>query len=402
MNRPARAPVTRAAFRKEILHCWRDRSLLLLVFVGPLLLAAITTLAFRNISTGNAANIGVVSTDSGGITATLVNKVMPSVAVGRTDIVRPVIVSSYSQAVQETREGKLAAAIVIPANFTAQITAGRNPAITLITGSDNSVGVPVAQSVVQGFVAQIVANRLGVHLAVTGPHATHVTPALLSKAENLPPLITITTTDVGASTVQPVDYIGPSMLMLALFFCGQIAARALVSERRRGTLSRILMTGVPLRNVLLAKYITAFLVAAASAVVLLGALSIFGARFGPLGALTVLVALTAAAMVGVSSLIVLAARTEEQAVGLSTVAVFVLALLGGNFVPLSHIPPLLSKLALLTPNGWALRGFAYLSLAPSDPFSAIAQQLIVLACFALAAGIPAIVLSRRMARRPHA
>jgi ABC-2 type transport system permease protein len=399
MSRPDRAPATRAALWKEVLHSWRDRSLVLLVFVGPLVLAIITTLAFQRISTGNADDIGIVTSDNGGITTSLVGRVMPSVTIGRTAIVRPVPVASYAKAVQETAAGDLAAAIVIPAGFTAEITAGKDPSITLITGTDNAVGVPVAENIVQSFVSQVVANRLGVQLAVTGPHATRLTPALLGEALKFQPAVKIVTTDAGSATVNPASYFGPSMLMLALFFCGQIAARALVSERRRGTLARLVMTGVPVRKVIVAKYVTAFVVAAAAAAVLLGTLALFGASFGNPGAMIVLTGLTGAAMIGVSSLIVMVARTEEQAAGLSTVAVFVLALLGGNFVPFSHTPPLLQKLSLLTPNGWALRGFAYLSLSPSNPFSAIAPQLVALACFALVAGVPAVVITRRMAWR---
>ena len=40
---------------------------------------------------------------------------------------------------------------------------------------------------------------------------------------------------------------------------------------------------------------------------------------------------------------------------------FVLGIVGGSLVPLSELPPGLLRLTLLTPNGWALRGFAELS-----------------------------------------
>jgi ABC-2 type transport system permease protein len=399
MSKATRAPAARAAAWKEALHSWRDRSVVMLVFVAPLLMAAITSLAFQHLNNGNAADIGIVTRDHGAITTAFVKKALPSVTVGQTSLVRPIAVPSYADAVRETANGDLAAAIVIPDDFSSQVASGKNPPVTLITGNDNSVGVPLAETAVRSLVSQVTANRLGVQLAVTGPHAARLTPALIRDAVNFPQVIRITQNSVGSNTLRPASYFGPSMLILALFFCGQIASRALVSERRRQTLDRIVMTGASLGSIILAKYVTAFVIGAASAVVLLGTLSAFGATFGSLGALAVLIGLTAAAMIGLSSLVVLVARTEEQAASLSTVMVFVLAILGGNFVPLSHIPPLLEKLSLLTPNGWALHAFAYLSLAPSDPLSAIAPQLIALACFALALGAPAIVLARRMAWR---
>jgi ABC-2 type transport system permease protein len=391
------APTVRAALWKEALHTWRDRSIILLVFIGPLLMAGIISFAFQRIDSGNAADIGIVTSDRGSITTEFIDKTLPSLTIGHTTLVHAIMVPNYNTAVRETMNGDLAAAIVIPGNFTSAVTAGKNPTITLITGNDSSVGVPVAEGVVQSFISQLSANRLGVQLAITGPAARHLTPALLAAAVDSPPVINITQSDVGSTSVEPADYFGPSMLILALFFCGQIAARALVSERRGQTLARIVMTGVPLRSVIFAKYVATFIIAGAAGLVLLGTLSAFGASFGNLGALTVLVGVTAAAMIGASSLIVMIARTEEQATSLSTVTAFVLAILGGNFVPLSHMPPLLSKLSLLTPNGWALHAFAYLSLAPSHPFAAIAPQLLALSCFALVLGLPALVLARRMA-----
>jgi ABC-2 type transport system permease protein len=43
------------------------------------------------------------------------------------------------------------------------------------------------------------------------------------------------------------------------------------------------------------------------------------------------------------------------------VVAFVLGILGGSLVPLSVLPDTMLKVTLLTPNGWALRGFAEVS-----------------------------------------
>src|SRR5262249_23710605 len=146
----------------------------------------------------------------------------------------------------------------------------------------------------------------------------------------------------------------------------------------------------------LAKFGIAFFTGFAAAAVVLGVFAGFGARFGNTWVVILLVLLTAVAMISVASLAVLLAKTEEQATTFGTQIAFVLAILGGNFVPLSQTHGLLAPLALITPNGWAVRGFADLSVVTGSPLHAVGWNLVALAGFALLTGIPALILSRRV------
>jgi ABC-2 type transport system permease protein len=75
--------------------------------------------------------------------------------------------------------------------------------------------------------------------------------------------------------------------------------------------------------------------------------------------------------------------------------VFTLALLGGNFIYLAQLPDLLQRLSLLTPNGWALRGFVDL-VADGGGLSTVAAPVAVTAAFGLVTGAVALVRARRM------
>ena len=55
------------------------------------------------------------------------------------------------------------------------------------------------------------------------------------------------------------------------------------------------------------------------------------------------------------------ARTQRQAEGIASIIVFGLALFGGDFFFISSAPSTIKRLALLTPNGWAIRGFTDLA-----------------------------------------
>lgn len=397
-----RAGAFRALLRKEVLHGWRDRSVLLLVFVVPLLLAGITSLAFGRLADGGKATIGVVDHDGGTAATLLVHRILPGLKLDGTGLVDTKLYMSDAEAEKDTRGGRLAAAIVIPSRFGSGIRAGKPPALRLLTGGDTSIGAPVAESVLRGFSAQTGAIGLALRTATSGPGAHPLDRKLAQGASGLTSPVTIGVERAGPHTLTPAAYFAPSMLVLALFFCGQIAARGLVAERARGTLARIVASAVPVWWLPAARYLVALAVGMLSGGVLLGVFAAFGVSFGDPLVLAVLVLVAAAAMIGVSSLVVLLARTEQQAGSLGTTVAFLLAVVGGTFVPPSRTPPVLEHLALVTPNGWAARAFADLSLAPARPWAAVGPALLVLAGIALASALVTAGLARRTVRHTGA
>jgi ABC-2 type transport system permease protein len=113
-----------------------------------------------------------------------------------------------------------------------------------------------------------------------------------------------------------------------------------------------------------------------------------GADWGdPLG-VVLLVLAAALAVAGIAGLIAGIARTEQSADTLATVAAFVFALIGGAFIPPGQMPDALQRLSLLTPTGWALRGFAELS-AGGGGVADIVPHVLVLLAWGLVAGLVA-------------
>jgi ABC-2 type transport system permease protein len=391
-----------AVLGKELRHAWRDRSVLVLVFLAPLLLAGITTVAFGRLSGPGAVTIGVVDHDGGTAAQTLVYKVLPGLRVGGGALVDTRTYTHDAEVENGTRNGSLSAAIVIPAHFGTGVAAGHPPALRLLTGTDSSLGGPVAEAVLRGFTSQIAAVALAVQVTTTGPGARAGDRTLLIQASELRPPVDIQIQQASTTTLTPAGYFAPSMLMLALFLAGQIAARGLVAERARRTLARIAQAAVPMWRVLLAKYLAALLVGLLSGAVLLGVFVAAGTSFGSPWAAAALLVLSAAAMVGVAGLVVLVARTEQQAGSVGIAVVFLLAILGGNFVPPARTSPVLEWIALATPNGWATRAFADLTVAGDHPWTAVGPALLVLAGWALVTGTATAALAGRIVRRAHA
>jgi ABC-2 type transport system permease protein len=381
---------------KDFRQMWRDRSALLLIFIMPLALAGITTLAFGPLDRGTSVKIGVVNLDHGAAARVLISQVLPSLQ-GTQD--HPLVaVTSYpteAQASTATRQDKVSAAIIVPAGFTAAVQDNRPSRLQLLTGDPNGIGVPVATAVLGGFAAQTGSNELSIATATTGPGAAARTTALINAATAQRSPVDIATNSSGIGTLSAAGYFAPSMVILALFFCGVVLARGLVAERRSRTLARILLADTRPSTLLGAKFLVALVTGLLSAAVALGAFAAAGVHLGNWPTIILLTVFAAVAMISTASLAVLLARNEEQAGTIGVVTVFVLAIIGGNFVPLSQTGGALSTLSLITPNGWAVHGFADLAVATGNPVRAVWPALAALVVFTLITGLPTFLLARR-------
>jgi ABC-2 type transport system permease protein len=179
--------------------------------------------------------------------------------------------------------------------------------------------------------------------------------------------------------VSPAAYFGPSMGLLFLFLGLGTVARDLLAERRTGVLGRVRASRVTDSALLAGKGASVVLVGVTSLMVIWLVTSVaLGANWGdPMGVVLLIVA-AGLALGGIGGLIAGLARSEESADSLATAAAMVFSLLGGAFIPLGSLPDALQRVALLTPTGVALRGFAELSVGGGDVASVVPYVLTLL------------------------
>ncbi len=99
-------------------------------------------------------------------------------------------------------------------------------------------------------------------------------------------------------------------------------------------------------------------------------------------------------VVALTMIVIALARTERQADGIASMVTFGLAIIGGNFLFVSQAPELLRRLALTTPNGWALRGFTDLSTGVGTVEAVLVPTLAILG-FSVVVALVAVAFSRR-------
>ena len=376
---------------KDLRQRLRDRSAILIGVIAPIAIAALISVAFA--STGSFhADVAVVDLDGGPVAAGFTTFVKgPDLASLLT--VKPV--TSEADARAKVASGDLSAAFVIPRGYSAAVTAGSARPITVLASVDSTVAEQVARSLAQSFTAQIEAVGLSVQSAVRAgaPHSSAAALATEASATRLPEQVV--TRPAGTRTLTGTSYYAPAMGIFFMFFTIGYGARGFFLERTGGTLARLTASPIGPGAILAGKSLATFVYGVASlGTVAVVTTLVFDAHWGPPLVVLALIVALSLTMVALTALVITIARTERQADGFASLLTFGLVLLGGNFIFLGGAPPLVRTLALLTPNGWALRAFT--DLAGGADWTAALVPLMAILAFALSAAVVAFARRRQV------
>jgi ABC-2 type transport system permease protein len=368
----------------------RNRSFVIQALVGPIVLATIISLAFGG-GDDFDATIGLVDADGSPASEGFVAGVVEADA-GSLEFVE---VDTAEQARDRVEDGDLGAAVVVPAGFTASLQTAEPGDLEVVTTSERVVSAEVARAVASEFVDRVNAARLAALTAVANGSAPP-SPGEMA-AVDLP--VQVTTTGTGGDA-SPAAYFGPAMGLLFLFLSVGAVARDLLADRRTGLLDRIRAGPVSDAAILAGKGLAVVVTCVASLLVIwLVTAWLLGADWGDPAAVALLIVAVSLTIGGVAGLVAGVARTDQSAETLASVIGFVLAMIGGAFVPPGALPDVLQRLALLTPTGWALRGFADVSAGDAG-VAGIVPNLAALLVLAVAAGVVAArLLPRRLGAR---
>ena len=383
-----------AIARKDLRQRLRDRSAIVLGFIAPMAVAGLISVAFG--STGSFhANVAVVDLDRGGVATAFTTFLhRPELA----DLLTVTSVAGEADARSKVAKGDVSAAFVIPKGFSAAIDSGQGRPITVLASVDSSVAAQVSRSLAQSFTAQIEAVQLSVQTALRAgaPHSSAATLAAEAAAAPLPEQTV--TLPSGTRAPTGTSYYAPAMGIFFMFFAIGFGARGFFLERTGGTLERLAAAPIGPGAILAGKSLATFVygVASLGTVALVTSL-VFKADWGPPLVVAALVVALALTLVGLTALVITAARTERQSEAFASMLTFGLVLLGGNFVFLGGAPQLVRTLALFTPNGWALRAFT--DLAGGADWTAAMTPLMAILAFAFGTGAVAFALRRRVVGR---
>lgn len=365
---------------KDLRERIRNRTALIVAIIAPFGLAAIFSLILPSGGSDFRVRYALADLDHSQVSAAFQQGALAGLVEGGFAAVLEV--ESEEAARQAIEAEEVDAAFVLPSGFGDSVQTGRPARIEVIGSVNAPTAIEVARAVAEAFAAELEAVRLSVAVvldATGGPSDPNRIAELAARAVQSAPPVRIEDAVTDRRELGITTFYAASMAIFFLFFTAQFGALSLLTERRQGTLPRLLAAPVSPWMIILGKAIGSFVLGIVAMAVLAVASSLLlGAQWGnPLGAAALIVAAVIAAM-GITALITTLARTEEQAGGWNSIAAVTMAILGGTFFPLSQGPEILGQLSLFTPHAWFLRGLGDLSGpggTPADLLPALAALL---------------------------
>jgi len=287
-----------------------------------------------------------------------------------SDAIRPVTLGDADKAEEQVSNEELAAAVIVPAGYGAQIFANEPLRPTVIVDENTPAGT-TAQTAIQTSVIRLLG---GVQTAKIGAEALgHADEAFLAATmdktiaawENPPLTVTVTQSgviaDVQDTSAVPGGMAHSSVANLVQFsLMGVIgAAGTIVNERKSRTLQRMLTTTISRAEIILAYFLTIFLLNLIQITLMIA----FGAGLlgvdylrEPVAVLLMMVA-SATCTGGLGLLIGVLSKSDDQVAMFSVIPTLLMAGLGGAWMPLELTSKAFQFVGHLTPVGWAIEGF---------------------------------------------
>lgn len=293
---------------------------------------------------------------------------------------------------QALRDQRVAAVILIPADFDERARSGDGRVVLELNNVDIDVSDDIRRAAARS-VAELDAPQLGLLGELHGPTEGILLPS--------PYRIAIAERDLRDTNVEFLQYQVVPILIMVVIGVGTLSSATLAArERERGT-TRLLLMAPPRRAALVAGKLLGGLLATAAVLV---PLLVIGAAAGVLSpplahwpALLALLAATAAMASGLGILIGLAVRRPRVVTMLSLNTAIVLFFLGGGFTTVAFMPDWLQALSGLVPTSYAIDALRQALFYPD--LLGFGRDLAVICGFAVvSAGLGTAALARSLGR----
>ncbi len=176
--------------------------------------------------------------------------------------------------------------------------------------------------------------------------------------------------DESGEVPSPYAITFPQGIIWGIMGCASGFGISLVTERNKGTLTRLRTAPLGRSRVLLGKGLACFMTTIGVAAMLLVIATLgFGVRPGSAPLLAVAVFSVAVAFVGIMMLLSTVGKTEAAAGGIGWAVMLVFAMLGGGMLPLAFMPAWMAPVSHISPVKWsilAMEGAIWRGFSPAD------------------------------------
>jgi ABC-2 type transport system permease protein len=373
----------------NLLQVLKDRTGLATLIGVPLML----TLLFGSVMGGGERKIAVAVADLDG------TKISAQVAEALDPTSYSIRTVDEAQARAMAASGEVAAAVVVPRGFEADVLGGVDTTVTVVKDPRSTATIAVVQTI-QGRVERIAANGQTITIvqrafrdAAAQTGGVYSPPAardVFDYADRIwsptPPLsveeTSVTRSKVRGSANQAMGFQQYSLgfTLMFMLFMGLGSAGGFLDEREQGTLSRLLVTPTSRAVLVAGKVAGIYITVLFQAAIMIGfGVFVFGVPWGedPLGVIMI-ISTFALAATGLGVMISALARTRGQVSAVTAVGATSMAMLGGAYWPLDIVSPVMRTMALFTPVGWAMTGLTDIVVRSQGAAQAIAPSAVLL------------------------
>ena len=370
---------------KDLQVFFKDRGAILTLFVLPLVFVVVFSGALMSIGVDEDTRVAlaVVNLDSGEAAQELLDGINNAGGV---------IVELYAEdeAISLLEEKEIPRVLIIPTDFTAGMDAHHQVTVQLINHPDADMEQTEAVSLVidgvtqdMALESQIVASleQMG-EMQANAPEEFQVftTQRNITQAQNQfensqnQSLVSVDQKIPGQTEKRKEDLrehsAVPGIAVMFVFLTAQSAAHMVFDEKKVGAFRRLLAAPVSKADILIGKMIPNIIIGLIQIAVIFAfgvlGMKLLGFRPMSLGndplALVIVAFLVALCSSSLGVVIAALARTENQIGGLSTLLLWVLAILGGSIIPLFYLESFLGPIPKLIPHYWANRAFSDLTV----------------------------------------
>ena len=385
---------------KDIKQILRDRKSLLFLVLMPLVFTLFMGFAYGQMSQPEDPRLAVgwINLDEDGILSASLHANLEQSEVLRLEEISP------AQAARLVQNGKLAAALTVPAGFSEKTLSGEVVYLDLLADKATSTGAAAEQAVRTAVVrvlsaaetARLATGLIQANGAAVDAVTAQQTAEAASRAWEAPVLgFTIEKARGEVPTDSPVgdnpfNQASPGMIVQFAVFGLINSAMLLVLERQTGCLPRLLTTSMHRAEIIAGHLLAMFTVSFLQELilVLVGQFA-FGADYlrQPLATLIVMVALALwAASLGM--LIGTLAKGEDQVILYAMAGMFLFSALGGAWFPLEGVGRTFAAIGRWMPSAHAMTGFQNILMRGLGLSSVLVPAAVLLAwaagCFGLA------------------
>ena len=368
---------------KDLVLAFRDRAGLILMLLAPFALTLglgfVTGGFTQSNSTGlSSVPVALVNLDEGELGKGLVDLFSSKEL---ADLVEPESFTDLAAARQLVDEDAIAAAVIIPAGFSASVIPDSSGGVSdpisieLYTSPSRPNSAGIVQSIVTRYLNRVEMGRIGGQVTVgqlvasgriQPQQAAEVGTEIGKKqAENEEVFTSIRLKgEEGEAAPQfnILAYMAPGMALMFLMFTVSNGGRTLLVEKTQGTLPRLLVAPITSGQVLLGKMFGIFFTGTAQVLILILASSIiFSLKWGNPLAVLLLVLAAVTGAVGWGMLLTALVTTSGQASSIGTAVMLTFGILGGSFFDITMMPRWMQAASRITPNSWGIDGFTALA-----------------------------------------